>query len=106
MVSILMTSLMEYMDMTTYTEGSLYTLSVDYYNKVTLQCTYIYDGFVYFIDNHKDINYKKNIRTKKLYMFNTQYQSWDTIEDSIKPLADNEASVKSLPPSNFQFRGD
>lgn len=92
--------------MTTYTEGSLYTLSVDYYNKVTLQCTYIYDGFVYFIDNHKDINYKKNIRTKKLYMFNTQYQSWDNIEDSIKPLADNESSVKSLPPSNFQFRGD
>jgi len=97
---------MEYMDMTTYKEGSLYKLSVDYYHNITLQCTYISDGFVYFIDNNKDINYKKNLKTKKLYMFNTQYQSWDTIEDSIKPLAENEAVDRPLPLNHFQFRGD
>lgn len=101
-----MTSNMEYMDMTTYKEGSLYKLSVDYYHNITLQCTYISDGFVYFIDNNKDINYKKNLKTKKLYMFNTQYQSWDTIEDSIKPLAENEAVDRPLPLNHFQFRGD
>lgn len=92
--------------MTTYKEGSLYKLSVDYYHNITLQCTYIADGFVYFIDNNKDINYKKNLNTKKLYMFNAQYQSWDTIEDSIKPLAENEAVDRPLPPNHFQFRGD
>lgn len=92
--------------MTTYKEGSLYKLSVDYYHNITLQCTYISDGFVYFIDNNKDINYKKNLKTKKLYMFNTQYQSWDTIEDSIKPLAENEAVDRPLPLNHFQFRGD
>jgi hypothetical protein len=97
---------MEYMDMTTYKEGSLYTLSVDYYHKITLHCTYIADGFVYFIDNNKDINYKKNLKTKKLYIFNTQYQSWDTLEDTIKPLADNESVERPLPPNKFQFRGD
>lgn len=106
MAQLLMTSLMEYMDMTTYKEGSLYILSVDYYHNVTLQCTYIADGFVYFIDNNKDTNYKKNLKTKKLYRFNSQYQSWDTIEDSIKPLAENEAVDRPLPPNHFQFRGD
>lgn len=92
--------------MTIYKEGSLYKLSVDYYHNITLQCTYIADGFVYFIDNNKDINYKKNLKTKKLYMFNVQYQSWDTIEDSIKPLAEHEAVDRPLPPNHFQFRGD
>jgi hypothetical protein len=97
---------MEYMDMTTYKEGSLYTLSVDYYHSVTLQCTYLTDDFVYFIENQKEINYKKNLRNKKLYMFNEKYQSWDTVEDSIKPLADNESVNRPLPPTHFQFRGD
>lgn len=92
--------------MTTYKEGSLYILSVDYYHNVTLHCTYIADGFVYFIDNNKNISYKKNIKTKKLYMFNSRYQSWDNVEDSIKPLAENESGSRSLPTNHFQFRGD
>lgn len=92
--------------MTTYNEGSLYLLTVENKAKSTLQCTYIYDGFVYFIDNHNNQNYKKNMRTKKLYMFNTQYQSWDTIVYTLQPFANKEGPSKPLPPSNFVFRGD
>lgn len=92
--------------MTTYNEGSLYLLTVENKEKSTLQCTYIYDGFVYFIDNHNNQNYKQNMRTKKLYMFNTQYQSWDTIVYTLQPLADKEGPSKPLSPNNFVFRGD
>lgn len=92
--------------MTTYKEGSLYILSVDYYSNVTLQCTYIEDGIVYFIDNHRNVNYKKTLKTKKLYMFNDQYQTWDTIEDTIKPLAENEVGPRPLVQNRFEFNGD
>lgn len=92
--------------MTTYKEGSLYILSVDYYSNVTLQCTYIEDGIVYFIDNHRNVNYKKALKTKKLYMFNNKYQTWDTIEDTIKPLAENEVGPRPLVQNRFEFNGD
>lgn len=91
--------------MIAYKEGSLYTLSVDYYHKITLQCTYIHDGFAYFIDN-KEINYKENTKTKKLYQFNNQYQTWDTIENSLKSLAENENHSRPLLRTHFEFRGD
>jgi hypothetical protein len=91
--------------MSTYKEGSFYTLSVDYYHKITLQCTYNYDGFSYFIDN-KEINYKENSKTKKLYKFNSQYQTWDTIENTIKKLAEDENSFRHLFHMPVEFRGD
>jgi len=91
--------------MNIYKEGSFYTLSVDYYHKITLRCTYSHDGFSYFIDN-QEINYKENIKTKKLYKFNSQYQSWDTIENTIKHLAENESSFRQPFNMHMEFKGD
>ena len=91
--------------MNTYKEGSLYSLPIDYYHNTTLHCTYISDGVAYFIDE-KEVNYKKNLSTKKLYRFNNQYQSWDTIEDNLKLFEAYEAPSKPLLRTGFEFRGD
>ena len=49
---------------------------------------------------------KKNLSTKKLYRFNNQYQSWDTIEDNLKLFEAYEAPSKPLLRTGFEFRGD
>lgn len=98
-------SLMEYKDMTTYKEGLQYTLSLDYYTNVTLLCTFVEDNFAYLFDTHKEINYKKNLKTQKLYVFNTRCQSWDTVEESIRPLSDHDCH-STVFAAMSDFKGD
>ena len=91
--------------MATYTEGSRYTLSMDYYTVRSLNCTYIADGFAYFFDPQNKANYKKNLKTLKLYFFNAYYQSWDTIEDSLKLVSEIDYPLHVFSAMN-DFKGD
>lgn len=94
-------------DMTTYKEGSSYVLSVDYYNQVVLLCTCVEDGIAYLLDERKHVHYKQNIKTQKLYVFNTQYQSWDTVKDTLKPLSESSYSNSGSALSSMNdFLGD
>ena len=75
-----------------FIENNIYTLQTDYYNSVKVVCTYVEDNTVWFVYHQYDtlndgptlmVNYKLNRKTNKLYILNTEYQSWDRIENTL-----------------------
>lgn len=69
-----------------FIENNTYTLQTDYYNSVKVVCTYIEDNTVYFqytgsISSFHD--YKLNQKTQKLYLWNSKFSSWDSIENTL-----------------------
>lgn len=94
------------MEMHIYKEGNKYTLSTDYYNIIPLLCTFVDGTFAYLIDNNKNTNYKKHLKSNKLYLFNTQYQSWDTIDSNLNPVTEHDYHINNRLSAMYEFKGD
>lgn len=67
-----------------FIENNTYTLQTDYYNSVKLKCTWSTGTEVYFVgDSNGVANYKLEKKSNKLYQWNLNYSSWDTIENTL-----------------------
>ena len=72
----------------TYIEGTKYKLQADYYESIVLECTYVEDNTVWFVEQltSQDFigdSYKLDKKTTKLYKWNWMYSSWDNIENTL-----------------------
>lgn len=66
-----------------FIENNMYTLQTDYYNSVKVVCTYVEDNTVYFQytgSTSSFHDYKLNQKTQKLYVWNSKFSSWDSVE--------------------------
>lgn len=76
----------------TYTEGTKYKLQADHYESIILTCTWVTYTTAYFKLNSDDMSlgsdYRLDIKSKKLYKWNSKYMSWDLIENT---LSENSA---------------
>lgn len=69
-----------------FIENNTYTLQTDYYNSVKVVCTYVEDNTVYFQytgSTSSFHDYKLNQKTQKLYVWNSKFSSWDSIENTL-----------------------
>lgn len=69
-----------------FKENNTYTLQTDYYNSVKVVCTYVEDNTVYFQytgSTSSFHDYKLNQKTKKLYVWNSKFSSWDSVENTL-----------------------
>ena len=72
-----------------FIENNTYTLQTDYYNSVKVVCTYVEDNTVWFRSFYPvhqvigDDHYKLNRKTNKLYMLNSKFSSWDSVENTL-----------------------
>ena len=71
----------------TYLEGTKYKLQADYYESILLECTYVEDNTVWFVQRSPyafcpDLgSYKLDKKTNKLYWLNQGFSIWETIEN-------------------------
>lgn len=82
-----------------FKENTLYTFQKDFYELVTLKCTCIQDGVVYFqtVPNYFNpivVDYKLILKTNKLYKWNEKFMSWDTQENTICELGTGNVRVQ------------
>lgn len=89
-----------------YKEGNRYSLFQNSYHSILLLCTYVEQGTAYFIDNHTKINYKKNLKNNKLYIFNQAYQTWDTVKEPALRLHSENSNHSPHVLSFNKFYGD
>lgn len=83
-----------------FSEGSYYKLQKDYYEHIKLECTYVEGNTVWLIskpfgNTANYDNYKLNRKNDKLYIFNTKFGSWDTIENTLSGAEDIWSRVES-----------
>lgn len=83
-----------------FIENNMYTLQTDYYNSVKVVCTYIEDNTVYFQytgSTSSFHDYKLNQKTQKLYVWNSKFSSWDSVENTLSedPLGNTVDDVWS-----------
>ena len=77
-----------------FIENNMYTLQTDYYNSVKVVCTYVEGNTVYFQytgSTSSFHDYKLNQKTKKLYVWNSKFSSWDSVENTL-----SEETVEDL----------
>lgn len=70
----------------TYLEGTKYKLQADYYESILLECTYVEGNIVYFQHTGSTSSfhdYKLNQKAKKLYVWNSKFSSWDSVENTL-----------------------
>lgn len=83
-----------------FIENNMYTLQTDYYNSVKVVCTYVEDNTVYFQytgSTSSFHDYKLNQKTQKLYVWNSKFSSWDSVENTLSedPLGNTVDDVWS-----------
>lgn len=69
-----------------FIENNTYTLQTDYHNSVKVVCTYVEDNTVYFQytgSTSSFHDYKLNQKTQKLYVWNSKFSSWDSVENTL-----------------------
>lgn len=69
-----------------FSEGSYYKLQKDYYEHVKLECVWVEYSYVYFKYPEGvgvGADYKLELKTNKLYKWNTQFIGWDTVENTL-----------------------
>jgi len=68
-------------------EGSTYKLQSDYYEHITLTCTWVTYTTAYFKldsdDQSLGSDYRLDIKSKKLHKWNSKCMSWDLIENTL-----------------------
>lgn len=66
-----------------FTEGSRYLLEQSIFNRYTLECTYVDNTTAYLKIAGQDtlIDYRYELKGKKLYRWSQQYQVWDRLEE-------------------------
>lgn len=96
------------MDVIKPKEGDTYTLEVSYWNKTTLKCTFVSDNHAFFKAMYCENSYKLNLKTNKLYVWNSMYSSWDNVQEKLKPLyeGDEEEYSSYKQYKNFLDFGD
>lgn len=76
----------------TFLEGKTYKLQADYYESIKLQCTYV-EGAIVWLQNVNSVSlfassdYKLNQKTNKLYRWNSKFQTWDTVENTLSEVS-------------------
>lgn len=83
-----------------FIENNIYTLQTDYYNSVKVVCTYVEDNTVYFQytgSTSSFHDYKLSQKTQKLYVWNSKFSSWDSVENTLSedPLGNTVDDVWS-----------
>lgn len=68
-----------------FKEKSLYKLQHDYYEHIKLECCYVEDNTVWFINfNEVPDLYRLDRKTKKLYQWTSKFQSWDSLGNTLE----------------------
>lgn len=73
----------------TYTENTKYKLQADYYESILLECVYVEDNTIWFVQRSPyafcpDLgSYKLDKKTNKLYWLNQGFSIWETIENTL-----------------------
>jgi hypothetical protein len=68
-----------------FKEGNLYKISHDYYNDIKLECSYVEDNTIWFVNfNEVPDLYRLDRKTKKLYQWTSKFQSWDRVENTLE----------------------
>lgn len=74
----------------TYQEGSKYKLQADYYEHITLTCTWVTYTTAYFKLNSSDMSlgsdYRLDIESKKLHQWNSKCMTWDLLENTLSEI--------------------
>ena len=63
-------------------ESDRFKLFHDHYNYSILEVTYVEGNIAWLVDSNRTCNYKYDIRKEKLFKFNKEYQTWDTLDSS------------------------
>jgi hypothetical protein len=88
----------------TYLEGSKYKLEKDYYEHLILTCTWVTYTTAYFKLDSNDqslgSDYRLDIRSKKLHMWNSRCMSWDLIENTLSPYTAEDVWSKRVGKGN------
>ena len=73
----------------TYIEGNKYKLQADYYESILIECTYVEDNTVWFVQRSPHAfcpdlgSYKLDRKTNKLYWLNQGFSIWEIIENTL-----------------------
>lgn len=92
-----------------FSEGSYYKLQKDYYEHIKLECVWVEYSYVYFkypgiVDPmHIGADYKLELKTNKLYKWNTQYIGWDTVENTLSDYGVEDIWSKRTGVESYQF---
>lgn len=91
-----------------FIENNTYTLQTDYYNSVKVVCTYVEDNTVYFQytgSTSSFHDYKLNQKTKKLYVWNSKFSSWDSVENTLSEEAVEDVWSKRMGNGSDYYSG-
>jgi len=92
-------------------EGSYYKLQKDYYEHIKLECTYVEDNTVWFVQEspfrfvEPTANYKLNKKNNKLYKLNSAFSSWDTIENTLSEYGAEDIWSKRAGVESYHYDG-
>ena len=97
----------------TYTENNKYKLEKDYYEYIILTCTYVEDNTIWFVSSAsglfsdmKDVTYYKlNRKTDKLYRFNNDFSTWDSVENTLSTYTANDVWSKRTGNETWSYDG-
>jgi hypothetical protein len=86
-----------------FKEGNKYKLQADYYESILLECTYVEDNKAYFkLQSNNDnlgfslANYRLDIKSKKLHKWNSNFWSWDNIENTLSEYTADDIWSKKI----------
>lgn len=73
-----------------YIEGNTYKLQANYYEHITLTCTWVTYTTAYFkLDSNDESlgsDYRLDIKSKRLHQWNSKCASWDLIENTLSEI--------------------
>ena len=82
-----------------YLEGKTYKLQADYYEHITLTCTWVTYTTAYFKldsdDKSQGSDYRLDIKSKRLHRWNSRCMSWDLIENTLSEVGADDVWSKS-----------
>lgn len=95
-----------------FIENNIYTLQTDYYNSVKVVCTYVEDNTVWLVQYANPMSavidsqhYKLDRKTNKLYMLNSKFSSWDSVENTLSEETVGDVWSKRMGNSSDYYSG-
>lgn len=95
-----------------FIENNTYTLQADKglapYNSVKVVCNYVEGNTVYFQytgSTSSFHDYKLNQKTQKLYVWNSKFSSWDSIENTLAEETVEDVWSKRMVSQSYSYDG-